>query len=65
MQHGSTLHLVLRLRGGMLHFTSGRDGGFGELAPAAAARPADIAARGREPVEVVLPDCSTGAPLQG
>merc|ERR1712113_1267251 len=29
----STLHLVLRLRGGMFHETSGRDGEFGHLEP--------------------------------
>eukprot|EP00887_Chlorella_sp_A99_P005604 scaffold1.g5604.t1 len=33
----STLRLVLRLRGGMLHFTSGRDGGFGNVSEAQAA----------------------------
>ncbi|KAL4451763.1 hypothetical protein ABPG75_007425 [Micractinium tetrahymenae] len=67
-----TLHLVLRLRGGMFHFTSGRSGDFDGLAAAAqqgaeaagqaeaqAALLAGMAQRGMLPVEVVLPDCST------
>lgn len=31
IRDGSTLHLVLRLRGGMYHYTSGKDGGFNPL----------------------------------
>lgn len=31
IEHGSVVHLVLRMRGGMLHTTSGRDGRFGVL----------------------------------
>jgi hypothetical protein len=48
---------------GMFHYTSGRAGDFGELAPPGAdlaAEAARIHAAGQLPVEVVLPDCSTG-----
>ena len=47
------LHLVLRLRGGMFHATSGRS----DLSDVRAA--AAIKAAGKVPLEVVLPDCST------
>lgn len=31
LSDGSTIHAVLRLRGGMYHYTSGRDGGFKKM----------------------------------
>ncbi|KAL4440385.1 hypothetical protein ABPG75_003386 [Micractinium tetrahymenae] len=52
IQDQTTLHLLLRLRGGMLHETSGRAGSF----ECCAAAEASEAAGGRVPVEVVLPD---------
>ena len=44
---------------GMFHFTSGREGDFAQLA-SPDAEVTHIAARNLLPVEVVLPDCSTG-----
>ncbi|KAI7840524.1 hypothetical protein COHA_005823 [Chlorella ohadii] len=55
-----TVHLVLRLRGGMFALSSGRAGNFEELGLAADEQQvASIAASGRIPVEVVLPDGSS------
>ncbi len=52
VQENSTLGLVLRLRGGMYHYTSGRSD-LSDLGAAAA-----IEATGKLPLEVVLPDCT-------
>ncbi|KAI7840523.1 hypothetical protein COHA_005822 [Chlorella ohadii] len=52
-----TLHLVLRLRGGMFALSSGRASNFEGLGLAADEQEvAAIAASGRTPLEVVLPD---------
>ena len=50
-----TIHLVLKLRGGMYHVTSGRSD-LSDLNPTAAAA---INTSGKLPLEVVFPDCST------
>lgn len=59
----STVHLVLRLRGGMFHFTSGREGDFSVTPMPGSDEQAElarIAAAGSVPVEVVLPDGTAG-----
>ena len=44
----------------MFHYTSGREGDFCQLEPPEGAELARIAAHHLLPVEIVLPDCSTG-----
>lgn len=58
IKSGSELHLVLRLRGGMLHPSSGRNGGFVELLSSTGTP--DLLDPDAEafPLEVVFPDCS-------
>ncbi|KAI7840525.1 hypothetical protein COHA_005824 [Chlorella ohadii] len=54
---GAELHLVLRLRGGQYFLSSGPAGNFEELGLAAGEQEvAAVAAAGRIPLEVVLPD---------
>ena len=63
IKDGSKVHLVLRLRGGMLHPSSGRNGGFVELVSHTGIP--DLAGADAFPLEVVFPDCSVVRMLCG